>query len=281
MNRPQWITVVVALVLVVGLYAATTNQIFGTKKKLSAEASQSASSAITIDTILTHEREHLTPDQITRLAFLENSISRGDVASQKIHLYHQMAAYWRDTIRIFEPFAWYTAEAARLENSEKSLTFAAHLFLKSLRTEERPAIKEWEVLQAKDLFERSLKLNPDNDSSQVALGAVHLFGGLGSPMDGIQMMRKVADKNPNDVYAQMTLGHASVLSGQIDKAIERFTKVAELQPQNLEAILYLADVYERKGDKKNAVVWYKKTLPHIPNPQLKGEVEARIEQLSK
>ena len=113
-----------------------------------------------------------------RLNTLEHSISRGDVKEQKLHIYHQLASFWADSAGKFAPAAWYTAEAARLENSEKSLTFAAHLLLNNLVDEASPLVKQWEAFQAKDLFERSLKLNPDNDSSRVGLGAVYVYGGF-------------------------------------------------------------------------------------------------------
>jgi tetratricopeptide (TPR) repeat protein len=283
MKRPQWITAGIALVLVIGLYAATTGEIFGNKKKLSAEVSAVAPAAgVTIDSILLHAKENLSQDQARRLSFLEKSISRGDVAAQQIHIYHQLARFWSDTARIFEPYAWYTAESARLENSEKSLTFAAHLFLDNLRVEENPELKQWKALQAKDLFERSLRVNPANDSSEVGLGATYLFGGIESPMAGIQKIRKVADEHPYNIYALMTLGHASVISGQLDKAIERFMKVVQLQPANTEAVILLAEVYEQKGDKTNAMAWYKKSLPLVHNiPGLTKEIEQRIDDLSR
>ena len=282
MKKPQWITATVALVLVVGLYAATQKQIFGKKEKNTKHGAVAAASGISIDTILVHAKENLSPQQITRLNMLEKTISRGDVTTQQIHVYHQLARFWYDSARSFEPYAWYTAEAARLENSENSLTFAAHLFLNNLRAEENPVLKQWKALQAKDLFERSLKLNPANDSSEVGMGAVYLYGGISeSPMEGIQRIRKVADEHPANVYAQMTLGHASVMSGQLNKGVERFKTVAELQPDNLEAILSLADVYERMGDKANAVVWYKKSLPLIQISGVRKEVDIRIAELSK
>jgi tetratricopeptide (TPR) repeat protein len=192
-----------------------------------------------------------------------------------------LANFWKDTGRLFAPFAWYTAEAARLENSEKSLTFAAHLFLNNLRAEENPGLKNWKALQAKDLFERSLKVNPANDSSEIGLGAVYLYGSIGSPMEGIQKIRQVADKDPKNIYAQMTLGQASLISGQLDKAIERFDRVLQVQPENLEAVISLADVYERKGDNAKAVVYYRKSLPLIGIPEMKEAVEQRIAELSK
>jgi tetratricopeptide (TPR) repeat protein len=295
-KRPQWITAGIALASVIFLFFVTQGQIFGSKQEASTEsheghnhapgedhahAGAGSEAAISIDTILFHAKENLPAEQNARLNFLEKSISRGDVQNQKIHVYHQLAGFWRDTARMFEPFAWYTAEAARLENSEKSLTFAAHLFLNSLKEEGNPGLKSWKALQAKDLFERSLKVNPANDSSEISLGAVYLYGGIGSPMEGIQKIRQVAEKDPKNIYAQITLGQASIVSGQLDKAIERFEKVLQLQPQNLEAIISLADVYERKGDKANAIVYYRKSLPLIGIPEMKEAVETRIAELSK
>jgi tetratricopeptide (TPR) repeat protein len=281
-KRTQWIVAGAALLLTIGIYAVTQDNIFGAKPKQPTAGATVQPAGITIDSILHHAKEALTPEQATRINFLENSISRGDVAAQKEHVYHQLARFWKDTARIFEPYAWYTAEAARLENSENSLTFAAHLFLDNLQTEQNPALKQWKGLQAKDLFERSLKLNPGSDSSQIGLGATYLFGGISeNPMEGITRIRQVADKDSTNVYAQLTLGRASLMSRQMDRAIARYQKVVELEPRNLEAILTLADIYEQQGDKKAAVQWYRRSLALIEIPGLREEVEKRIGLLSK
>jgi len=291
MKKPQLLTAGIAVLLTVTLYAVTQDNVFGHHPKKPATGQAVDSHAghdhaqgehLSVDSILHHAKENLTPEQLTRISFLESSVTRGDVGEQKMHVYHQLAKFWRDTARIFEPFAWYTAEAARLENSEKSLTFAAHLFLNNLRFEKSAVLQHWKAEQAKDLFERSLKLNPNNDSSQVALGATLLFGGISdNPMEGITKIRQVVERDSTDIYAQMTLGEASLMSGQLDKAIERFTTVTRLQPGNLEAILYLADVYERKKEKKAAAAWYQRSLPLIQIPELKKEVERRMQELLK
>jgi tetratricopeptide (TPR) repeat protein len=282
MKKPQWITIGIATLLVIGLYAATQSQLFGEKKRLIPATQPTAASAIiSIDTILFHAKENLTQEQVSRLSGLENSISRGDVAAQKLHLYHQLANFWKDTGRLFAPFAWYTAEAARLENSEKSLTFAARLFLEGLKNEENPQLKQWEAVQAKDLFERSLKINPANDSSKVNLGAVYLYGGLASPMEGINIIREVVENDPTNIHAQMTLGEASLVSGQLDKAAERFITVVQMQPDNLEAIFRVAEIKEQMHKEDEAIEWYKKSLPFIKIPGLREEVEERISQLKK
>lgn len=282
MKRPQWITIGISVLLVIGLYASTQSQLFGERKRIPAPQQSAASSAvISVDSILFHAKENLSPEQVNRLSQLENGISRGDVAAQKLHVYHQLANFWKDTARMFAPFAWYTAEAARLENSEKSLTFAARLFLEGLKNEENPQLKQWEAVQAKDLFERSLKINPASDSSKVNLGAVYLYGGLASPMEGINMIRQVVEKDPTNIHAQMTLGEASLVSGQLDKAAERFETVARLQPDNLEAIFRVAEIKEQMHKNKEAIEWYQKSLPFITIPGLREEVEKRINQLKK
>jgi len=291
MKKPQWITLSIAVLLVIGLFAATQGSLFGERKGKKAPSAPVAGTAeshdhgLSTDSILYHAKQNLPQAQVARLAFLENSIVRGDVAEQKLHLMHQLAKYWSDSARAFTPMAWYpyayyTAEAARLENSEKSLSFAAHLFLAALAREEAHQLKDWEADQAKDLFERSLKLNPQNDSAKVGLGATILYSGHGSPMTGIAMIREVVERDPKNVFAQLTLGEASLISGQLDKAVERFKTVVQLQPENLQAAVLLADTYERMNKKDEAIQAYQKALPHITIPEMKKEVEKRINDLN-
>jgi len=281
MKKPQWITAGVVLLLTLSLYALTQNNLFGIKKRPAPSASAAENAVLSIDTILHHAKEALKPDQLQRIAFLENSITRGDVQAQKLKVYHQLAHFWADTANQLLPYTWYTAEAARLENSEKSLTFAARLFLNALRQQENPEVKQWMALQSKDLFERSLTINPQNDSAQVGLGAAYLFGGIASPMEGILKIRQVAEKDSTNVYAQMTLGEASMTSGQFDKAVDRFERVVTLQPKNLEAILLLAEANERIGNKAEAIRWYKQSIPLSNIPDLKAAVAQKINELSK
>jgi len=239
-------------------------------------------SSLTSDSIIDGAKKRLTPEQIVRINTLEHSVSRGDLKDQQIKVYQQLAHFWADSAAAFEPYAWYEGESARLENSEKSLTFAAHLFLNYLQREENTEKRKWEALQARDLFERSLKLNPENDSSIVGLGACYLFGGISAmPMEGILKIKSVLDKDSTNIYALMTMAKGSLISGQYDKAISRLETVNRVQPDNLEAIMIMADTYERMNDKKNAITWYQNSLKFINRQDVKAEVEKRIEELKK
>ena len=280
MNKAQWITIGIGVLIVSALF------FFGRtgphKNGIAKNFQASPQSELTADSILFHAKEILTPAQIQWMNDLEQSVIRGDVKKQKLDVFHQLAHFWKDSARIFEPYAWYEAEAARLENSEKSLTFAAHLILENLRNEESEQLKRWKALQAKDLFERSLRINDKNDSTIVGLGACYIFGNIAdNPMEGILKVRQVVEKDSTNIYAQMVLGQGSLMSGQYDRAIDRFEKVLALQPANLEAILLMAEVFERKEDKANAIKWYSKALPLAPNPAMRSALEKRINELKK
>ncbi len=282
MKKPQWITAGAAIFLVAVIY------LFGRTTPLKGSGSgtnnrlQSSAAVNLTDTILNMAKSQIKPDQVIRLTLLENSISRGAVKDQQLKIYHQLAHFWGDSAGFFLPYAFYEGEAARLENSEKSLTFAARLFLDNLQQEQNIEFRRWEALQSKDLFERSLSIQPDNDSAKVGLGACYLFGNISdAPMEGISRIREVLSRDSNNVYAHLMLVKGSLMSGQYDKAIVRLQTITRLQPDNLEAILMLADVYERTNNKTEAVKWYQRSLDVIKQDDMKAVIEKRIEELKK
>lgn len=280
MKRTQWIVFGVAILATIGLYAASEKQFFG-RPKTKHQSPPATAQNFSADSILHYAKQVLSPEQLSRVNLLESQIVKATSNEDRIHLYHQIARFWRDTAHVFTAYAWNLGQAARLENSEKSLTFAARLFLDSLVEAPDPRIRQWESVQARDLFERSLKLAPGNDSSKIGLGEVLVYGGLALPMEGIGKIREVAARDSGNVYAQMSLGRASLVSGQLDKAADYFKKAASLQPANLEAIFRAAELSEQLGNKPEAVKWYGKLLPLVNRSDIKKDIETRINELKK
>ena len=271
-----------ALALMIGLYflGKTTPPPKATQPNNAQQSTEHQT--IAFDDLLLKAKQKISPDQVQRLLKLENSVTRGNVKDQQIHVYHQLARFWADSAHLFEPYAFYTGEAAKLENSEKSLTFAARLFLDNLITESQPAMQNWLATNAKVLFEKALAINPVNDSSKIGLGACYLFGNISdNPMQGLLPIREIAQKDPGNVYAQMILGLGGKRSGQFDKAIERFLVVVQKQPDNIEAVFNLAECYESKGDKANAVKWYEVVKKLVKVPEAQIELDKRITELKK
>ena len=287
MKKPQLITAAVSVFLVFVLYKYEITVQKKSTLKQSVEAVDSYQSVV-FDSILFEAKKLLNINQVIGLEALENSltdlqtgVSKEKEKQEKVNIYHQLAHFWGDSARVFEPYAWYEAEAARLENSEKKLTFAAHLFLDNLQLDEFPEKRRWKALQAKDLFERSLQINPSNDSTMVGLGACYIYGNISaSPMEGINKIREVVERDSTNIFAQLTLAKGSVISGQYDKAINRLEIVNRLSPDNLEPIMLMADLYEKLGEKRKAINWYQKSLLYIKRPDIRSEIEKRIKSLN-
>ena len=229
-------------------------------------------------------KQSLSSSQLLYVSNLENSITRGDVKQQSHNNFIHLANFWKDSVKTFLPYAYYISEASKLDNSEKSLTFAARLILDSMRREENDVVKAWEAETAIVLFEKALQLNPGNEDLRIGLGSCYVYGkgmagNAAETMKGIQELLKVVAKDSNNMKAQMVLGIGGVISRQYDKAIARLNKVVAAEPGNLEAVSWLADVYAESGDKENAVKWYEYSKRLVNNPAYSKEVDIRIKAL--
>jgi tetratricopeptide (TPR) repeat protein len=286
MKRQQVIVAGTGVFLLLALYFFGQTVPPHKKQEPSEGGAQGASISRPISTedILQASQSKLTPTQLEYVTRLQHAVVRGDVKVQQLDASRSLAAFWRDSVQNgFLPFAYYTAEVAKLENSEKSLTFAARIFLESLRGQDNPAIKSWMATNAKELFEKALELNPQNDSTKVGLGASYVFGSsAGSPtevMQGIQRILEVARRDTSNMYAQFMLGWGGIVSGQFDKAIERLTTVVRHQPANIEAILLLAEVHQQQGNKADAIRWYQVARKLVGNPDMVKEIDQSIQSL--
>lgn len=292
MKKPQYITIAVAAVALCLLWAFGKTvpgktdkgpQTEGHQTPSEADESDVLTSSFSIDSALMAVQATLPQATRARVLMQQDSLQKLTNKEEKVHAYHRLSDFWGDSAKAFIPYAWYTGESARLENSEKNLNFAGQLFLDNLQEVDNEEVRRWMALQAKDLFERSLKINPENDSAKVGIGATYLFGGISNaPMQGIAKIREVIAKDSNNVYAQMTLAMGSLMSGQTEKARERLEAVAKLDPKNIQVALMLADLFEKQGDKENAVKWYQKALPLVSkHAEMKAELEKRINVLKK
>ncbi|MBI2730710.1 MAG: tetratricopeptide repeat protein [Sphingobacteriales bacterium] len=256
MKKQQVLLICTGILLVVFLFKFGKTAAPG--KSADRTSVQNQPIAFDFESFIDFSKKNLTPSQSAYITGLENSVIRGAVKDQQIKVYHQLAHYWKDSLNQNIPYIGYIGKASRLENSEKSLTFAARNFFETSREVNEPSIKNWMSGEAEDLYNKALAINPANDSAKVGLGAVILFSGTHSPMEGIKLIKEVAEKDSTNMYAQFMLGYGSIVSQQWDKAIERFEKVLSKEPENGEAMLLLAEAYEQKGDKANARKWYEK-----------------------
>ena len=239
-----------------------------------------------INSYLEASKKKLTASQLAEIARFEKLSSENTSPDQQAKAFNQLAKYWEDSLHNREAAVFYINKSAVLVNSEKNLTFAAQQILDNLRNENDVAKRGWKALQAVELFEKAIELNPNNDDLKIGLGSCYIFGkGMAGDaqetMKGVQQLLQVVRKDSSNMKAQMVLGIGGVISTQYDKAVNRLLIVLKNDPNNVEAMSWLADAYAGKGDKENALKWYDVTKRIVNNPKYSKEVDERIKSLKE
>ncbi len=143
--------------------------------------------------------------------------------------------------------------------------------------------------------------------------ALDIINGGGQPMEGILMLVDLADAEEPNYDAVFLLGQLSIQSGQLEKAVQRFTQVIEHDPEHTEAnwelamlnmkmgnledavsrfefcidkdeaytngYFFIGQCLEAMGQNANALQTYKTYLPLAPDTAVSKSVEAIIKRL--
>jgi tetratricopeptide (TPR) repeat protein len=280
LKKPQLLIILLGLLLFSVLYFFTPR--FASKANTT-PAQSTENQTVTTESILNTAKLALTESQKFSLLSIENQLNKAKNQTDSLKSYRAMTQFWADSAQKLAPYLYFTYRAALLENSEKSLTFAAQLLVDNLLTPDAPpALQPWIAGNAKVLLEKALVINPKNDSAKINLGACYLFGNLSdNPMQGITKIKEVVDTDSTNSYGQFILALGGKKSGQYDKAIERFLTVLKIKPNHIEAMIHLAECYELTNQKEKAIEWYTKVSNSVNIPEAKDAISKRIQELKK
>jgi tetratricopeptide (TPR) repeat protein len=280
LKKPQLLIILLGLLLFSVLYFFTPRFI---AKEATATSQTPENQVVTTESMLSTAKLALTESQKISLLSIENQLIKASNAQDSLKFYKAMTQFWADSAQKLAPYLYFSYRAALLENSEKSLTFAAQLLVDNLLTPDAPpALLPWIAGNAKVLLEKALVINPKNDSAKINLGACYLFGNLSdNPMQGITKIKEVVDKDSTNAYGQFILALGGKKSGQYDKAIERFLTVIKIQPNQIEAMIHLAECYELTDQKALAIEWYTKVSNSVNIQEAKEAISKRIKELKK
>ena len=245
------------------------------KAKMAMEATPKVAK-ITLDTILAELYAKMKPTDVNNVKQLYLNLDAPN--ANKASIYKQLSNFWLSA-NLYEPYVAAESKLAQLDSSENNLTFVAHSVLERLLVLNNTRYSNWLAQEAQTLFNKALVANPNNDSTNVGLGATYMFGNNQNPMEGILKVKTVADKDSSNIFAQYILGVGNSINGMTDKAIDRFNNVLKLNPKHVNALLRLGGIYADKGDVKNAKETYKKLLPLAANKEQVAELEKIISSL--
>jgi len=229
------------------------------------------------DSIITASKKQLPKTAADTVLTIENELAATRDSSRMAAVFMRLSKVWERN-NLLPVAAYYNAKAAKLENSQKKLTFAGQLFLQLMEHEGERSMQQWEAGEAIGCLEQSIKLDSTDEDTKLALATGYIEG-TGQPMQGVQILLAITRQKPDDIPANMLLGRMSVQSGQFDKAIGRFETVLKLEPENKEALYFLAQAYEGKGDKAKAIELLEKCKKVVNNPEFSRDIDQHINSL--
>lgn len=272
-----------AVLAIVGLFFASnkSGQKAQTHRNSGAQSLEDSPSmpvveAVKFDSILSAAMLKLSPSDKDLVAKLEDAIPANPTEADA-ETVEELALFWSNKNRRIA--AHYFLEAGKLDNSEKKLNFASHIYFEELHEEFDAPVRQWMINEAKEAFELSLKINPDNEEVRIDYGLLFVDI-IGQPMEGIQQLLSVVEKNPDNIPATIILGKMAIESGQLDKAIERGLTVLSLDPDNLEGHLFLGEAYKRHNEIDKAVEVFTKAKSLLDHPEFRRDIDEYIKSFT-
>lgn len=239
-----------------------------------ADHAENAMVAASFDSILNASRQLLPAHAIEEIKVLEDKATATKDSVTKAKVFADIAKLWKEHKQM-PVAAYYYAAEAKLESSEKKLNFAAQLFLSLMHNLQEPSMQMWAVEQGISCLERSLEINPDNNTTKIALASAYVDG-TAQPMQGIQLLLGITREEPDNIPANLMLGKMSIRSAQYQKALGRFETVLKKDPEHTEAMYMLAVVYKELGRKEEAIELLEKCKTKVDNPEFAADIDAFI-----
>lgn len=239
-SRTRLYYVAGAIVLTVALYLAPREK----AKDTEVVSEESSELEVTVE----QAKAALSKETADSLALLEEMLKRtpGDTA-----LMAELGRRW-DGQGVWSISAGYFELVAKTSPGERQWLNAAYRYFDAFKAAPDTAAQRKYVESAIRCYQEVIRIAPDNLDAKTDLGVCYAEGST-NPMQGIMMLREVVEKNPDHENAQFNLGVLSVKSGQLDKAVVRFSKVMEIDPRRKDAAFLLARCYADMGQRDKAL----------------------------
>jgi Tfp pilus assembly protein PilF/peroxiredoxin len=123
--------------------------------------------------------------------------------------------------------------------------------------------REGKLDQAREAYEKALRLNPDYADSHNNLGAIHLKAGeIDKAVDSYRTAGRLA---PWSADVQNNLGHALVEKGLFGEAIRAYRRAHEIDGQAPQPLINLGNTYLKMKRFQDAISAYGKVLQIVPD----------------
>ena len=238
---------------------------------------------INFEQLTTNLKNKLSADTKDSLQVLEKKLTAATTESQRVDILEKLAQKW-EAARYVEVSSYYYKQVAEADSSSKNWETAANKMGMAFRIADDSTMRVFLLENAISAYQTALAFDTSNMEVKTNLAACYLEGYPNEPsqiMQGVFMLRDVTAVDSINVPANFMLGRMAIVSGQFDKAIQRFERVVRQEPTNAEAYYLLADSYLAVGQKEKAIEALKNCKKLIKNPTFATEIDKYINKIIK
>jgi len=135
------------------------------------------------------------------------------------------------------------------------------------------------IASAARCFQRAITLNEKNTNARIMLASCYVQ--TQNPMLGIQMLKEIEKTDSANPLLHLQLAEFSLRSNQLDKAIQRYKKVLELDSSRIEVYAYLSEIYLQKKDTLQSIQFLRKFAAQLTDTTLANSINNYIESIIK
>ena len=214
--------------------------------------------------------------QLTTISDAIKATKSADTAALK-KLYLQKSEFWKN---LNNPAlgSYYFYQFATIESSKTAMENAGDVLVSAYKSTEDSVILNNLITFALRSYEAAVQKDGNDVELKIKLADAYVQGSQ-EPMKGIGILRKLEDSLPGNVPVLLALGRLSIQSGQFDKAKERLQKILQLEPQNTEALYFLAITEAQLGHDDEAIRLFEMCKLLVNNKDFNKEIDEIVKNL--
>lgn len=211
------------------------------------------------------------------LSLLQSLVSKRKPDSLNIIYLQQIAGIWENNSNFALASDFYR-RVATVDSVATRWELAGDKLFEAYKISSDSLLRNYLLTNAVDAYTNVVLLDTSLIEPKIKLASLHVDE-LQNTMAGVTLLLGVVKKQPQHLAANLILGRLSLVSGQFDKAKKRLNTVLSVEPENTEALLFLAGVYEQTNETDKAIEYYKKCKALIKNPTIKQNIDKYLNKL--
>jgi outer membrane protein len=240
MHKQQYIIIVLALGLIIGMYSLPKVLVSDKSTVLAAETTAASAADMGAST----HTNNLDAAQVAAVNELRKAYIHSADKQKKTIFADSLATLFKQA-SMLDSAAYYREAIAGLNPGLESWTKAGDSYFDAFGFATDPQKANQMGEKARFFYQKALEKDPGQLDVKANMAMTYVASS--NPMQGIALLREILQQDPAHERATFNMGLLSMQSGQYDKAIERFEQVLKMHPENDQARFYLGISYAESG----------------------------------